>query len=274
MKIRALPLVVFLGCSSSFHLNAGSLPILDGAPWTGYFTACEHRNFHFGMGSDGGMKLMPLNSEGAPPDNYLIATANFVVEEVQPDGTSVAHEIDPESLNSAQTAALNPTKPMVMTGKTKDGIEFSTETSIDHGVVKLGGKVTNAGGKTNPMRIAIRFDIPNAYPADQREDAKQFAKRIRRDEVAVDRVDGSRGKYEGSKAVDGAKDVSGKGLRMVWIDFEAYQKKKPGFSIQGNAAITMVNDAAKPLFDGFQLWFRPDPAKDPDGLSRLMVTVK
>lgn len=272
-SIRTMLWVGTLGLAIGLQELGAILPTMNEAPWTGFFAGYENRSFHLAIGPDGSVKLSPLNQDGNLPDQFLVITGRFEVEEVKPDGSLAWHEIDPESWTSEQAAALNP-KPFKMAGKTKDGMDVVLDVSLERGVLKLGGKVTPAAASANPLRLAFRLDMPNVYPSGAGDDEKAFYKRIRRDSVSVDRLEGGREKFKGDEQQDAAKKVTGKGLRAATFEFDAYQGKRIHFEVEGQAMLQLENGGEKPLNNGMAVRFRPDPAKDPEGKSRLLIGVR
>ncbi len=237
-SIRTMLWVGALGLAIGLQELGAILPTMNEAPWTGFFAGYENRSFHFAIGPDGSVKLSPLNQDGNLPDQGLVITGRFEVEEVKPDGSLASHEIDPESWTSEQAAALNP-KPFKMAGKTKDGMDVVLDVSLERGVLKLGGKVTPSAASANPLHLAFRVDMPNVYPSGAGDDEKAFYKRIRRDSVSVDRLEGGREKFKGEEQQDVAKKVTGKGLRAATYEFDAYQGKRIHFEVEGQAMLQL-----------------------------------
>jgi len=263
----ALSALAFVG-----PVCGGSLPMLEEKPWAGYFIGYESRSFHFGIDIDGGMRLMPVGKNGEAATHHVVTSLSFVIEEVLGVGKVKVHPIDGESLSTETEATDDPEDEIKMLGKTKTGIGFELSAEFDRGKVILGGKVTDPGGVTNPLRVAVRTNFPSVYSKDDPED-REFQKKVKRDNVAVKTLDGGREKYDANEAIE-AEKVNGKGLSWVEVEFAGFNEKNFEYEVEGAGALEFVYKGAKPLYGGVSLYFRPDPAKDKEGKARMILTFR
>ncbi len=263
------PLLV-LGANAS--AGGGSLPALQERPWEGYFIAHETRGYHFGLGCDGEGVIRPLDRKGEPAGHKEISL-RFTVEETLPDGRVVARQIDPESLATTDKATTKP-EAVKFTGKVTGGASFEATTTIDGERIEVGGRVVDPGEAKNPLRFAIRLYAREFYPGAEADD-KQFQRKVKDDEIRFETVDGKRGKIEMAEAVDVARATGAKGLSLLRMEAAAYEGRRFEFSATAGGALELQNPAAgKLLIDGVTLTWRHDPAKDPEGKSRLAVEIR
>lgn len=267
MVAGALSLLAFV-----VPVSGGSLPMLEEKPWVGYFIGYESRSFHFGIDLDAGMRFMPVGKNGEAATHRTVMSMAFVVEELKPGGRIWWHAIDTESLTSETEATDDPDEEVKILGKTKSGIGFELSAEFDRSKAIFGGKVTNAGGITNPLRVAVKARFPNIYWNEDAED-KAFQKKVRKDKVEVKTLDGEREKFAAIEAVEAGK-VNGKGLSLVEVEFAGYNEKSFEFEVEGAGALELDYKGSRPLLDGFALYFRPDPAKDKEGRARMTLTFR
>ena len=291
---------------------SAQLPSLDEQPWLGYYAVAANKRFQFAFAADGKITLSPIGDKGEPVARNLAIFIEILVEEVMPDGKSIAKQVRPETLSSPQPATAELEK-VVVSGKVTGEAAFEVTLEQARGGIAIGGRITDPGTLTkNPLRFGIRARFPNAYPKvnfeEIRDDAKEKTKEEKRAErkakreaekdgkgddkknakkeaeelekIKADRIDlkwtdGTRKKQTFDQEVEAAsKDLNGPGIAGAEIEISAYQGKKFLFIASPNSAMTLANAKPAPLFQGFSVKWVPDAAQDKEGKARLSIEVK
>lgn len=282
MKIRDFRAGVFavglLGVTGFSPVSA-QLPSLSEKDVLGYFVAADSKSLQFRIAADGKASIKVLDSKGDPVNNELTIPVVFTVEETLPDGKTIARKIIPESLESAQPATLKP-KDLTIKGKVTGDIGFEVFVSEDRDGIFLGGHLLNPAEMKNPTRFAIEVRIPNAVPKgkpdeDGKKAAKELEDKMKDDKVQLVWTDGKKGKITGDKAVEGSsKEVTGSGITTASVEFGTYKERKILVTAAPNSSIRLVNPSARPLPEGFSLFWSADPAKDPQNKARVVIEVR
>lgn len=255
------------------------LPSLNEKKWLGYFVGVETKKAEFGIASDGKSAIKPFNKKGTLVGAKNFIDINFVIEETKPDGKIVAKPLVPESLASENLASNKP-KDMKFTGKVAGDATFEVHVSEERGAMVLGGRVTDKGTLTNPLRLAIRVKFPNAYLTEKFDEAnkqkmKAFENKTENDLLQLIFSDGKRLKIPSSKPPEEAlKTANEKGISAAQFECEGYPNLKFSLAAQPNSALKIIYDETKPLNDGFTLSWSADPEKDPEGKSRFNIELK
>lgn len=272
-----VPAAILLGFAGLRNVSAG-LPSLNEQPWLGYFKVYENSRCQFTISPHGKATLAPTNAKRKPVGATKEIRIYFGIEEVLPDGNTRLKKLQPDTLESADPASEGFEKTVIR-GKVTGGAAFEAAFEQERGTISIGGRVTDPGTLTaNPIRFVVRVNLPNIYASvekEGKEDLKSFRKRIRGDRIELKRTDGSRYKETLDQPVDAnSKEINGPGIADAEIKLSAYDGKKLRFSASTHSSITLHNDQAAPLHEGFSLHWLPDAAKDPQGRSRLSIEVR
>ena len=108
------------------------LPVLNEAPWLGYFAGHEGRRFKFGITSRGEMKLTPLNDKGLAFGPHMTLPIQAGIEEVLPDGKAEMKTLRVDTLESKQTAT-DKLDRVVIQGKASAEAVFEMVISLSSG---------------------------------------------------------------------------------------------------------------------------------------------
>ena len=255
------------------------LPGLSEKEWLGYFVGYQDKKFQFGITSQGRATIKVLGKGGVPLNQRLAIPLEFVVEEVMPDGKTMAKKVKPETLESAQPATTKPEK-MVIRGKVTGDATFEVFVNEDRGVISLGGRLVDPGALTkNPLRFSLRVKFPDAYPsgkaAGDKDKEKALKDKMKNDRLQLTWSDGKRVKQATDKSIDaGSKEINGPGIVAMQVEFNSYDEKKLEFTASENSLIALSGGPAAPLHDGFTVTWMADPAKDPEGKARITFEVK
>jgi hypothetical protein len=257
---------------------SAELPSMNEKDWLGYFVGLKTRSYMFGITPNGRASIKVLNEKGDPVAQKLTIQVDFKIEETMPDGKVIGRLMKPESLESAQ-AATNKPKDVVFKGLATGDIGFEVFVTEERGGIALGGRLLEPGALKNPSRFCISVKVPNAYPdvkVDEDKKAKKaFEDKVKGDRVQISRMDGKREKLSMMEPVAAnSPEVTGPGLSGVQIDASSYKDRKIQFSASPNSSIALSNPSKQPLGDGFDLVWKADPAKDPEGKARLQIEVK
>lgn len=254
------------------------LPALEVQPWLAYYAVFANKHFQFGITSQGKIILTPSGTKNDPVRPSLAIPMEITVAEIRPDGSASVRKLQPESLESTQPATAKLEKTVIR-GTVTGGASFELILEQNRGVISLGGRLLDPGSRTkNPLRFSLRVKFPSAYPFDRQDDKKEereFRKKTGDDHLDLTWTDGQRKKQPFDRKLDAtAKDLNGPGIAAAEVDISAYKGKRFLFTATPNSSMTLSNNKAAPLHEGFTLHWLPDPAKDPDGKSRLLIEVR
>lgn len=264
-----LPLLLI----ASAPMMADTLPQLNEKPWVGWYAGSENRGFHFGVKMDGVGELMPINDKGVigSPRHWISFTP--VIEEILPSGRVVTKEVAEDGWE-ALTESTDDAEKISYRGTVTGGARFEVHFEMGKGEVFGGGKLLEKGELTeNPIRFALRVKIPNVYSHDRDED--KLEKKAEGDKIQIVRADKKKLKFDAWEPVWAEKeDVSGPGVQSARVDLEGYDGGKVELDAGDKGLFEMWNGSLRPLYKGFTFGWKPDPAKDPDGKGRFVVSFK
>lgn len=273
--IGALASILF--SSFSVQMACAELPALKEQPWLGHFAAFENKKLRFGVTAMGKIILRPMGDKDQPVGHSLEIPIQIGIEEVLPSGKVVMKELKPETLESAEPASDDLSK-IVIKGKVTGDAAFEATIEQSRGVILIGGRLLEPGTLTNPLRFAVRVKFPSAYkhsdPQGKKEE-KAFEKKIEDDRIDLKWSDGKRKKQALNVAVEASsKDLNGPGIAAAEIDISAYRGKRFLIMASGNSSMSLWNEKAAPMNEGFSINWLPDAAKDKEGKARISIEVK
>ena len=256
---------------------SADLPNLPDKPWQDYFAALEGRRFAFTMDPWGQGKIEGFADNGKALSHALQIPVTFVIEEVLPGGKITTRKIETDSIETSDKPILKQGKAKFR-GKVTGGATFEANIEIDHGTLMVGGRLLDSGASKNPLRFGVRTVFPSAYKSAKRtekDDAKQFAKKIKDDRILIVWTDGKRTKLESTTKLDPeSKAANGPGITDLKVEFSAYQGRGFGFKAAPQSKIVLWARQEQEAHEGFSATWYPDPAKDPEGKSRLSIEIK
>jgi hypothetical protein len=257
---------------------SAQLPSLDKQPWIGYYAAFANKRFRFSVTPDGKMKLTPLDNKGATVGHNMFIPIEITIQEVSPDGKATTKQIKAESLQSAQPATEKIDR-VTLTGKVTGDASFEIFIEQQRNVISIGGRLLDPGTlKKNPLNFAINVKFPDSYPNAEKNGQKgnkTFQKNLEGDRIDIKWTDGKRKKFKIEEKVDEtAKEINGPGIASAEIDISAYKGRKIEFVASSNSSMKFWNAEATSLFEGFNIAWTADAAKDPTGKARLSFEVK
>ena len=256
---------------------SADLPNLTDKPWQDYFAALEGRRFTFTMDPWGQGKIEGFADNGKALSHSLQIPVTFVIEEVLPGGKITTRKIETDSIETSDKPILKQGKAKFR-GKVTGGATFEACIEIDRGVLTVGGRLLESGTAKNPLRFGVRTVFPSAYKNAKRtekDDAKQFAKKIKDDRIQIVWTDGKRTKLESTTKLDPeSKATNGPGITDLKVEFSAYQGRSFGFKAAPQSKIVLWARQEQEAHEGFSATWYPDPAKDPEGKSRLAIEIR
>lgn len=291
---------------------SAQLPALNDPPWLGFNSVFVNKRCQFTITSLGKIMLTPLNEKGQPVAHTLAIPVEIIIQEMMPDGKAVWKQINTQSLASAQPAT-DKLEKVVITGKVTGDAAFEVTFEQARGIISVGGRITDPGKLAkNPLNFGIRVKFPNAYPKAnvetkkeekqdedkemtkeekraerkaKRDAEKEAGKKSAKDKAAQEKIeddrielkwtDGTRKKQTFDTEVEaGSKELNGPGIAAASVEISAYQGRKFLFIASPDSAMTLMNEKPAPLFEGFAISWKPDPAKDKEGKARLNIEVK
>lgn len=267
-------MVAGLASLGSFLQAHADLPTLEKKELLGYFIRFENRNFRYDVNTKGETSLL-LAGKKDYLDQRLKVNINFRVEETEPNGQIVVKNIDPSSLTSEQSPTEKP-ENVVIKGKVTGDATFEVYMTEARGAIILGGKVTNPGTLKNPLRFSIKAKIPNAYPNSQTtEDLGKFEALVKKDRVQVLWMDGKNAKITGVDPFSAlTKEAAVPPISAAYMDFSSYEGNKLVITADPNSSMMISSPTGKSAYQGFELTWYSDAAKDPEGKARLNFSVK
>ncbi len=216
--------------------------------------------------TDGEAAFYPLTRKGE-----IISESNPIVFKIEileskSDGKFTSKKIDPTSLKSNQTPALNPNTPVTYTGTVTGDATFEITIIPSRDEFAITGKITDKGRLTNPLNIAVNVGfrpyVKNPLRTDS--EAKLFEQRIKRDKFVATVASGNRKQYDFGIGAnlhedmpDGAESLS---MKSDGYDFTEFQ-----VAVGGTSKI-MFEDEKKLVANGVDFrWIIPaeaNPASD------------
>lgn len=257
---------------------AAQLPGLDDPPWFGHFAGYSNRRLDFGITSHGKMTLFPKDRQGDRVAKKLTLPIDLIVEETLPDGKILTRKIQPATLTSTSTSTAN-LEAITVTGKVTGNASFELNIEQNRGDISIGGRITDPGPLTkNPLQLAVRTRFPSAYRAPSggsKQKQKKFDEKIEDDRLILKWTDGERKRQSLDEAVDAAaSEINGPGIASARIEIDAYRDRRFEFTATTGSTIRLSNPQTAPLHKGFTIDWRPDPAKDPQAKSRLVIEIR
>ncbi len=270
--------VALLVEAAGVMVGNAELPALSDKDWSGYFVGIDDRKFKFGITTDGKSDIRVIGKTGKPMGQDLSVDIDFRIEETMPDGKVVIRKIKPESLESAQPATNRP-ENMVIRGKVTGDTAFEIHVSEEKGAISLGGRLLDAENLKNPTRFAIGVSFPNVYVrsanSGDKKEVRALENKIKGDRLELLYSDKKKVRVSTSEVVDaGSKEINGPGITEMGLELAAYNDNKFEIIASPESSMTLSNDRALPLNQGFTVNWAPDPAKDPDGKARLHIEVR
>lgn len=278
---RGLPsffILVMKGLSPAFlvllpilTLQAEELPQLAVKPWIGNYAGYERRSFQFLVGNDGEGQLSPMGDKGTVMSSRIAIKMQPLIEEVLPDGKVISKMPVDDGWEAVTPASINPEK-VTYRGTVAGDARFEVTLEFDGDQISAGGKLLEKGKLGNP-RFVLRFIVPNVYYYDK--DEKKREEKSKRDRIDLLRTDGKKLKLDLMTPLDAETEkFNGPGVSQARVDIAGYKDHRFEFDAGANAAFEFWNRGEAALIEGFTLGWKPDPAKDPDGKSRVVLKVR
>lgn len=255
---------------TSLSVFGDELPELFEKPWTAWYCGYEGRDFHFGVDPDGEASLIPLKKKDERFSSREWIKITPVIEEILPGGKVVTKKtVDDgwEAITESSDEAENISYRGTVTG----GARFEAHFEIDGSVVSGGGRILEKGELKNPIRFVINVKIPNCYSYE--DDPDKLENKAKRDRVDLVMADKSRKKFDVIDPVDAEKE-SGNGVKSARIDLAGFDGGRLELDAGNAGTFEFENRGPSPLYKGFTLGWKPDPAKDPKGEARFELEYK
>lgn len=254
-------------------LHAGSLPQLDDKPWTGWFAAHEARKFTFGVHNNGEGQYLPELERGKKTSTSYAIEFEPVIEELRGGGKIVTKKNERNGWEAVTEASAEAEK-IVYRGTSTGGAKFEVTLEVDGKEIRGGGRILDRGELTeHPIQLAIRVKVPNVYRHKKDDEAVEDL--AEGDDVRLVRVDGKELKFDALEPVDAASAaVTGPGIREVRVDLEGYKGQRIEMAAGEGGRFELWNYEERPLYKGFTVGWKHDPAKDPEGKARFSFVMK
>lgn len=266
-KSSPLVLAVLLACTPTLPAQ---LPSIDKKPWKNHFIVLKNRKFQFAITTAGEAEFYPLTNRGE-----IISASNPIIFKVEileskPDGKFISKKIDPTSLKSDQTPALNPEKPITYSGSVTGGATFEITLTPDGQGFSITGKITDKGKLTTPLNVAIEMGL-RPYPKDatlDKDELKRFAQRTKRDKFETIIAPGNKKKYEFDAGANFSTDMPN-GVESLSMKAEGHDFTEFQVAVSGSSKITF-QDKHQIVADGVDFkWIIPAEANPDKDLMKI-----
>jgi len=245
--------------------TAGSLPGLVESPWMGWYAGWEGRDFRFGIRGDGEAALVPYKKNGDDISARYWIDIEPVIEEVRGERVVTKRPVD-DGWEAQDPAAIDPAK-VTYRGTVTGGATFEVSFELDGKTIRGGGRILDRGELTeHPVRFALRIIVPNVYY--YQKDEKKLEDLAEGDKIQLLRADGKKLRFDALEPVWG-QEQNGPGISEARIDLEGYDGSRIELAAGEAGLFEFWNRKKGPLYKGFTLGWKPDPAKDPKGEARF-----
>jgi hypothetical protein len=256
-----IPLLSLLVVTAS----AGTLPGLVESPWMAWYAGWDARDFRFGVRGDGAAALVPYKKRGGDISARYWIDIEPVIEELRGERVVTKRPAD-DGWTARSPAALEPDK-VTYRGTVSGGATFEVTFEMDGRTIRGGGRILDKGELTeHPIRFALRIQIPNVYY--YQKDEKKLEDLAEGDKIQLLRADGEKLRFDAWEPVWG-QEQNGPGITEARIELEGYDGARIDLVSGEAATFEFWNRAKGPLYKGFTLGWKPDPAKDPKGEARF-----
>lgn len=250
---------------------ANELPQLTVKPWIGSYAGYERRGFQFLVGNDGEGLLTPMGDKDRLLSSRIGIKVQPLIEEVLPDGKVISKMPVDDGWEAVTPASINPEK-LTYRGTVAGGGRFEVTLEFDGDQISAGGKLLEKGKLGNP-RFVLRFVVPNVYYYDKDEEKRE--EKSKRDRIDLVRTDGKKLKLDLMTPLDAETEkFNGPGVSQARVDIAGYKDHRFELDAGANAVFEFWNRGEAALIEGFTLGWKPDPAKDPEGKSRVVLKVR
>lgn len=260
------------------------LPMAKDAPELGYFALLMEKKLKFGINTEGGIEIQPLNREKNPEGEPLNIEPSIV--ETQPGGNEIPRRLVANTLETNEAPAARLTKTSYR-GKADNGAVMEAAVEASRGVIFLGGKILEKGQGMNPQHVGFAIPMHHVYNGDtnriaeienaeeKEEEQKAFMKKTRNDSISLRLAGGKRLKYKMQEAIGPLNEqIKGAAIEQVELEYAAYPDHKFLFTAAPGSQITLVAGDGTPLHKSLSIGWKSNPEKDPEGKARLALQVK
>ncbi len=275
--IRTPMLASFLAAALAGGVRA-DLPTHTERAWQTDFAGHQARRCTLRINSGAEGVMEPVGDNGKPVSYRILPKAEFIVEEVRPDGKTFVRKLDYDTLETEDKPFLREGKA-VFRGKTKGGgAEIEGHIAITAaGELVFGGRITNPDKLKNPQRLGVRLNLPTLYHSAKKEgrDAKAFEKQLKSDRYQFVRTDGSKGRLDGmEKLTPEMEKHNGPRLSEFTLSAADYRGRIIEAKASPNSAMFLHPKKEQLPYQGLTLLWFPDPAKDPETEARITIRVR
>jgi hypothetical protein len=259
------------------------LPGLDDKIWLGYFAGYSSRDFLFGVGSNGEIRLQIESSKGKGTGSIAASAMSILVgiEEDNPNAKPSVRTIREETLETTDepTDKLQKT---VIRGKVTGDAGFELTIERDRGNFIISNRLIDPGSLTkNPIRPVVVLQMKTLYTsADKGELSKAQIKEREKDTLELKWTDGTRKKFSLSDEMDATLEaVNGPGISIAQIEAGGLIRDRK-LTLEAPAGVSVIragNQLPQMLNRGMRFTAMPAPAKPggkPNDTARLVIGVR
>jgi hypothetical protein len=280
LKRAIVPLLAAAACMPSAHAQ---LPGLDDKIWLGYFAGYSSRDFLFGVGSNGEIRLQIESSKGKGTGSIAASAMSILVgiEEDNPNAKPSVRTIREETLETTDepTDKLQKT---VIRGKVTGDASFELTIERERGNFIISNRLIDPGSLTkNPIRPVVVLQMKTLYTsADKGELSKAQIKEREKDTLELKWTDGTRKKFSLSDEMDATLEaVNGPGISIAQIEAGGLIRDRK-LTLEAPAGVSVIragNQLPQMLNRGMRFTAMPAPAKPggkPNDTARLVIGVR
>ena len=285
MKFVRIPGVLILGgllLSSGVGLSQ-RLPSMEDAPWLGFFSGYEQKNFDIGVDDEGRIWVYMKKSKNQRigPTRWIKTYIEVVVE--SPDGErSIKSLRDDEAFETEQEKGLDHDE-VKFSAMTKGGAKVEATVKYTRKGVILGGRILDGGklAKKGKLFLRYRVSVPTMYGSRYRGKDKESQKRMEDDVITFVRAkDEKRVELVSYKDVDLAAEENAKdGVLQIKVDMDGMEGKELQFSTLDKKGVFYFENA-KPgvkgkLWQGYKVIWEQEigTEKTKDAIKPLVIEV-
>jgi hypothetical protein len=263
---------------------SAQLPMAKDAAELGYFALLMEKKLKFGINTEGGIEIQPLNRE-KNAEGELLKIEPLIVETL-PGGSEVPRMLVANTLETKDAPAARLVRTSYR-GKADNDVVMETSVEASRGVIFLGGRILEQGKSMNPQHVAFTIPMQHVYNGDtnriaeienaeeKEKEQKAFMKKTRNDSISLRLAGGKRLKYKMQEPIGPLNEqIKGAVIEQVELEYAAYPDHKFLFTAAPGSQITLVAGDGTPLHKSLSIHWKSNPEKDPEGKARLALQVK
>jgi hypothetical protein len=282
MKRAQLLLLAAAACITPAQAQ---LPSLEDNIWLGYFAGHTSKDFLFGVGSNGEIRLQLTSPKSKGGSGSGIAASAMIilvgVEEDKPGAKPAIRTLKEETLETKDKPTAKLQKTVIRGSVTGDAtIELTVERVS--GKIVISNRLIDPGTLTkNPIRPVVVLQMKSLYSSAEGEPSKAQLKAREADQLELKWTDGTRKKISLTQEMDATLEaVNGPGIAIAELEAGGIirDRKLMLEATEGVSVLRVGNQTPQMLNRGMRFTAMPAPAKPggnkPNDTARLTLSVR